>query len=72
MIPILETLAEQYEGLAVVGKINLSQNYDSAKFYQITSIPTFLLFQNDQVQAAYTGIQSGETLATMIADYIND
>ncbi|HEY1250285.1 MAG TPA: thioredoxin [Thermoanaerobaculia bacterium] len=47
--PIVEDLANQYAGKLKVAKINVDESTDVATRYQITSIPTFILFKNGQV-----------------------
>ena len=47
--PIVEDLANQYAGKLKVAKINIDESTDVATRYQITSIPTFILFKNGQV-----------------------
>jgi thioredoxin 1 len=47
--PILEELANQYAGKVKVAKINVDESSDVAMKYQVTSIPTFILFKNGQV-----------------------
>jgi thioredoxin 1 len=47
--PIVEDLATQYAGKIKVEKINVDESTDVAMRYQITSIPTFILFKNGEV-----------------------
>lgn len=47
--PIVEDLANQYAGKLRVAKINVDESTEVAMRYQITSIPTFILFKNGQV-----------------------
>ena len=47
--PIVEELANQYAGKVKVAKINVDESSDVAMKYQVTSIPTFILFKNGQV-----------------------
>ena len=47
--PIVEDLATQYAGKLKVAKINVDESTEVATRYQITSIPTFILFKNGQV-----------------------
>ena len=45
----MDDLATQYAGKIKVAKINVDESTDVAMRYQITSIPTFILFKNGQV-----------------------
>ena len=47
--PIVDDLATQYAGKIKVAKINVDESTEVATRYQITSIPTFILFKNGQV-----------------------
>jgi len=47
--PMLDDLATQYAGKLKVAKVNVDESTEVAMRYQITSIPTFLLFKNGQV-----------------------
>ncbi len=47
--PIVEELATEYVGRIKVAKINVDESTEVAMRYQITSIPTFLLFKDGQV-----------------------
>ena len=43
--PLVEELAQEYQGKVKVGKLNTDENINIASKYQITSIPTLLLFK---------------------------
>ncbi|HTY42167.1 MAG TPA: thioredoxin [Thermoanaerobaculia bacterium] len=47
--PIVDDLANQYAGKLKVAKINVDESTEVAMRYQITSIPTFIVFKNGQV-----------------------
>lgn len=47
--PIVDDLATQYAGKLKVAKLNVDESTDVAMRYQVTSIPTFILFKNGQV-----------------------
>jgi len=44
--PIVDELAGEYEGKAVIGKLNVDENPAIAENYGIRSIPTMLVFKN--------------------------
>ena len=48
--PIVDDLATQYAGKIKVAKINVDESTEVATRYQITSIPTFILFKDGQVK----------------------
>jgi thioredoxin 1 len=47
--PIIDDLATQYLGKMKVAKINVDESSVVAMKYQVTSIPTFILFKNGEV-----------------------
>jgi len=47
--PIVEEIAKEYDGKAVVGKLNVDENGDIAGKYGIRSIPTLLVFKGGQI-----------------------
>ena len=47
--PILDEVATSYAGKLKVAKINVDDSTEVAMRYQITSIPTFIVFKNGQV-----------------------
>ena len=47
--PIVEELAKEYEGKAVVGKLNVDHNPNISMKFGIRSIPTMLFFKGGQL-----------------------
>ena len=47
--PIVDDLATLYAGKIKIAKINVDESTEVATRYQITSIPTFILFKNGEV-----------------------
>ena len=47
--PMVEELANDYDGKAVVGKLNVDNNPEVASKYGIRSIPTILFFKNGEL-----------------------
>jgi thioredoxin 1 len=47
--PVVEELAKEYDGKAVVGKLNVDHNPQVAMKYGIRSIPTILFIKNGEV-----------------------
>ena len=49
MGPIVEELAVEYAGKAVVGKVDVDANRELSEQYKVMSIPTILFFKGGQV-----------------------
>ncbi|MCB9032932.1 MAG: thioredoxin [Chitinophagales bacterium] len=56
--PVIEELATEYEGKAVIGKLNVDENRDIAAEYGIMSIPTLLFFKNGEIVEKHVGLAS--------------
>ncbi len=53
--PIVEELAKEYEGKAVVGKVNVDYNREIAAKYGVMNIPTILFIKNGEVVERHVG-----------------
>jgi len=60
--PIVEEVATQLDGKAIVGKLNVDENPTTAGQFGIMSIPTIILFQKGKPVKQFVGVQSKETL----------
>ncbi len=56
--PILDEIAQEYEGKLTIGKLNIDQNADTPAKFGIRGIPTLLLFKNGSVAATKVGALS--------------
>ena len=55
--PIIEEMAQTYNGKVVVGKCDVEENDDLAAEYGIRNIPTILFFKNGEVVDKLVGAQ---------------
>lgn len=46
--PIIEEIAKEYEGKGVVCKIDIDENEELANEYNIMSVPTVIIFKNNE------------------------
>ena len=49
MAPMIDELANDYDGKAVIGKLDVDSNPQTASAYGIRNIPTLLVFKNGEV-----------------------
>ena len=47
--PVMEEIADEYDGKAVIGKVNVDNEGDLSAKFRIISIPTVMLFKGGQV-----------------------
>ena len=62
MAPVVEQLAEELEGKAKVGKLNIDENMNIAEKYRVMNIPTFLIFKDGQEKERIVGAVSKNEL----------
>lgn len=55
--PIVEEIAQEYQGKIKVGKINVDENPDIAMKYDVRSIPTLILFKKGEIVSHMVGVQ---------------
>lgn len=56
--PVVEELAAEYAGKAVVGKLNTDENSDTMTAYRVSAIPTLLFFKGGKLVEQMVGVQS--------------
>ena len=64
--PVIEELANDYEGKAVIGKVDVDNNQQVSMEYGIRSIPTVLIFKGGQVVDKIVGVASKEAIAAKL------
>lgn len=56
MAPILDRLAEEFADTVKIVKVDASDNFILTEKYNVTSVPTFILFKNGTNEKTKTGI----------------
>jgi thioredoxin 1 len=64
--PIVEEIHNEYEGKAVIGKLNVDENPDIAMNYGVRSIPTLLVFKGGEVVDKIVGAVPKPVIAQKI------
>jgi thioredoxin 1 len=64
--PVVEELHGEYEGRAIIGKVNVDLNAEVASKFQVRSIPTILFIKNGEVVDRSVGAVPKATLATKL------
>ncbi|HLP85806.1 MAG TPA: thioredoxin [Phycisphaerales bacterium] len=68
LAPTIDALATEYDGKAKVGKVNIDHNHGTGAKYQISSIPTVLIFKGGTVVKKFVGFQKKEVLVAALED----
>ncbi|MCI9162694.1 MAG: thioredoxin [Lachnospiraceae bacterium] len=68
MAPLVEELARDMAGEAVVGKLNVDDCEEIAVRYGVMNIPTLIVFKNGKEAGRVLGVQSREVLERMIRE----
>ena len=55
LAPVIDELAEEFDGKIKVGKVNVDEQNELAMQYRVASIPTLILFKNGQIDKTSVG-----------------
>jgi thioredoxin 1 len=64
--PVVEQVAEEYKDKIKVGKLNVDDNQAIAGQYNVSSIPTLLLFKGGKVVSSHVGVMFKPAMFEMI------
>lgn len=64
--PAVEKISEEFEGSAVVGKINVDENPELAAKFSVMSIPTLVFIKDGKIIGRKTGLTSKSELASTL------
>jgi len=68
--PIVEQLAEEYQGRLKVAKMDVDTNQQTAMQFGVQSIPTLLLFKDGEVIEKIVGAQSKQNVVAKIEPHL--
>lgn len=69
--PIIDELAEEYDGKALVAKVNTEVNPKLSQHFKIKSIPTILFVNNGNLVERFSGLIPKPNLAEILDEYIS-
>jgi len=70
LMPVIEELAQKYNGKVKFGKVNVENAPQIAQKFGIRSIPTLLIFKNGKIMAQITGAQPKKNIEEKILEVI--
>lgn len=69
--PSLESLAADFEGKAVIAKVNVDTESEISSIYGIRSIPALLYFKKGELAGKQVGLQSKTVMSASLDQLIN-
>ena len=70
LAPVIEELADEYDGKLIVGKIDVDECPDLAAEFGVSSIPMVVLFQNGEVVETMIGYRPKDFYVETILNYL--
>ncbi len=70
LAPVVEAIADKYEGKARVVKLNVDENSLTSSKYNIKGIPTLLLFKEGIIKEQIVGNTTKDTISKMIDNHL--
>lgn len=67
MSPILAQLAEEFDGIAKIVKVDVDENFATASKFNIRNVPTLMVVSGGQVKAT----RAGAVTKLVLAEFIN-
>lgn len=64
--PIVKEIADEYDGKILVGKVNVDEEPDLTMQYNVSSIPTLMVFKNGQLVNKAVGYREKVEILKML------
>jgi len=69
--PIIDKLNTEYEGRALIGKVNVDHNPEVAMKYGVRSIPTIVILKDGEEVQRHVGVTTQANLSKLIEEHLN-
>jgi thioredoxin 1 len=66
LAPVLEQVAKDVKGKAVVAKVDIDSEQKTASHFQITSVPTMILFKDGKEVQRLIGLRTADVVKEFI------
>ncbi len=70
LTPVVEALAEEMQGKITVAKIDTDQAMHTSEKYEVTSIPTLILFKEGKLFKRVVGLKDLDTLRDLVNEAV--
>lgn len=64
--PIVKEIADEYDGKILVGKVNVDEEPDLTMQYNVSRIPTLMVFKNGQLVNKAVGYREKDEILKML------
>ena len=71
MSPVVEELAQEYEGRVIIAKCNVDDAEDAAAQFNIRNIPTLVLMKDGQLVNRFVGVVAKKEVADALESMLN-
>jgi thioredoxin 1 len=69
--PAIEQLAQEFQGKAVIGKLNVDENPMTAQQFRVMSIPMIMIFKDGQPVEQMVGVQPVQVLRQRLLKHLS-
>ena len=69
--PVLEEIAGEQAGKLTIAKLNIDENPETARKYQVMSIPTMAVFQGGELVKTIVGARPKAAILRELTDYVS-
>jgi len=70
MAPVIEELSEKFKGKIKFGKVNVADNEEIARKFNVSSIPNFTLLKDGKVVEQFVGSMSSEEFEEKLNSFL--
>lgn len=68
--PVLDEVAQEFDGKVKIVKLNTDENLKTAKEYSVSGLPTLLLFKDGQALERLVGLMPKTTIVSNIEKHL--
>ena len=68
--PLVDEIAQAYDGKVKFAKVNVEESIETAKKYSISGLPSLLIFKNGEAVERMTGLMPKSTIISNIEKHI--
>lgn len=70
LAPVIDELAQEMQGKMTIAKVDTDNSVHTAAKYEVTSIPTLILFKNGQPTKRVVGLKDLDSLRKMVSEVL--